>query len=82
MNSLIATEVHIVSDLHHKQRLDTTLQEYIQNFNNLMEKAMGTDPVNITNRVIIFLFVKNLHNKDIRRWSSWHKDHQYVSRCI
>ena len=28
---------------------------------------MGTDPAIITNRVIIFLFIKNLYNKDIQR---------------
>ena len=28
---------------------------------------MGVDPVNITNRVIIFLFMKNIYNKDRRR---------------
>ena len=28
---------------------------------------MTVDPANITNRVIIFLFIKNLYNKDIRR---------------
>ena len=28
---------------------------------------MATNPANTTNRVIIFLFVKNLYNKDIRR---------------
>ena len=28
---------------------------------------MGVDPANIPNRVIIFLFIKNLYNKDIRR---------------
>ena len=29
---------------------------------------MGIDPANILNKVIIFLLLKNLHNKDIRRW--------------
>ena len=29
---------------------------------------MGTDPAKFTNRVIIFLFIKNVYNKDIRRW--------------
>ena len=28
----------------------------------------GTDPANITNRVILFLLIKNLYNRDIRRW--------------
>ena len=53
MYSSIATEVHTASDLHHKQRPDETLQEYIQNCTNLTEKRMGTDPANITNRVVI-----------------------------
>ena len=53
-------EVYSSSDLHHKQRPDETLQEYIQKFTNLTEKAMGIDPANITDQVIIFLFIKNL----------------------
>ena len=56
----IATEVHAASDLHCKQRPDETLQEYIQTFTDLTEKAMETNPANITNRVVIFLFIKNL----------------------
>ena len=59
MYSPIATEVHGASNLHHKQRPDETLQEYIQSFTDLTEKAMGADPANITNRVTIFLFVEN-----------------------
>ena len=65
--SPIATEVHAASNLHRKQWPDGTLQEYIQNFTDLTEKAMGVDPSNFTNRVIMFLFIKNLYNKDIRR---------------
>ena len=65
--SPIATELHVASDLHRKQWPDETLQEYIQKFTHLTEEAIGVDPANITNRVIIFLFIKNLYNKDIRR---------------
>ena len=65
--SPIATEVHTASDLYCKQKPDKILQEYIQNFTNITEKAMGIDPANITNTVIIFLFIKNLYNKDRRR---------------
>ena len=61
--SLIATKVHAASDLHCKQWPDKTLQEYIQNFIDLTEKALGNDPANVTNRVIIFLFVKNPYKK-------------------
>ena len=61
----IATEVHAAGDLNYKQRPHDTLQEYIPNFTYLMEKALGTDPANSMNRVIIFLFIKNLYNKDI-----------------
>ena len=32
----------------------------------MTEKAMGIEPANITNHVIIFLFIKNVYNKDIR----------------
>ena len=43
------------------------MQELIQKFTNLSEKAIVIDPANTTNRVIIFLFIKNLYKKDIRR---------------
>ena len=65
--SPIAMDVHATSDLHHKKQPDKTLHEYIQNFTDLTEEVLGTDPANITNRLIIFLFVKNLYNKDIPR---------------
>ena len=42
------TEVHPDSDLQRKQQPDETLQEYIQTFTDFTEKAMGTDPANIT----------------------------------
>ena len=54
--SPIATEVHMAGDLHRKQP-DETLQECIQNFTDLTEKAMGVDLANITNSLIIFLFI-------------------------
>ena len=63
----IATEVHTANDLYRKQRSGETLQQYIQNFTDVTEKAMGVDPDNIMNRVIIFLFIKNLYNIDIKR---------------
>ena len=47
--SPIGTEVHAASHLHCKQWPDETLQEFIQNFTDLTEKALGTDPANITN---------------------------------
>ena len=50
----IATEIHAASYVHWKWRLDETLQEYIQNFIDLTEKAMGIDTGNITNCVTIF----------------------------
>ena len=46
---------------------NSDLQEYIQNFADLTEKASGVDLANIMGRVIIFLFITNLYNKDIRR---------------
>ena len=61
-------EVHVAGNLHRKQWPDETFQEYIQNFTDLTEKAMGVHPASITNRVIIFLFIKNLYNWDI----SWY----------
>ena len=65
MYSVIAIEVYDVSDLHCKQRPDESLQENIQNFTSSTEKAMGTYPANITNREIIFLFVKNYITKTL-----------------
>ena len=56
--SPVFTEVLTASDLHHKQWPDENLTKVIQNFTDLTEKALGTDPANITNRVIIFLFIK------------------------
>ena len=67
MCSPIAIEVHTASAQPSKLWPDETLQEFIQNFTDLREKALQTDPANITNRVIIFLFVRNLYNKDIWR---------------
>ena len=61
VHSPIATEVHTASDLQHKQRPDETLQEYIQNFTALTEKAMGMDPANITKRVIHFCLLEQIH---------------------
>ena len=72
--SHIGTKVHTTSDLHCKQQPDKTLQEFIQNFTDLTEKALGIYPANITNRVIIFLFIKNLYNKDIWRRVAGAKD--------
>ena len=40
--SPIATKVHTISNLHHKQGPNKTLQQFIQNFTNLTEKASGT----------------------------------------
>ena len=55
------------SDFNWKQRPDETLQEHVQNFTDLTEKkTIGIDPANITNYVIIFLFIKKLYDKDIR----------------
>ena len=67
MYSQIAIEVHAASDVHRKQWPDKTLQKFIQNIIDLAEKAMGADPANITNRVIIFLSIKNLYNCDIQK---------------
>ena len=39
--SPIAKELHAASDLHQKQRPDDRLQEYIQDFMDVTEKAMG-----------------------------------------
>ena len=48
---------------HRKQQCDETLQESIQNSTDLTKKAMGLGPTNVTNRVIIFLFINNLYSK-------------------
>ena len=38
VSSFIATEVHTTGNLHHKQRPDENLQEYIQNVTDLTER--------------------------------------------
>ena len=63
VNSPIATEVCTASDLHRKQWMDE-LYKNTYKIHRLIEKVMGIDPANITNQVIIFLFIKNLYNKD------------------
>ena len=70
VHSPIAMEVYAASDLNGKQWPEETLQEYIQNFTDLTDKAMGVDLGYIMNRVIIFQFIKNFYNKDIRRVAS------------
>ena len=45
-------------------------EKYIQKFTDLTEKAMSADPSHITNRVIIFLFIKDLYNHNIQKWIS------------
>ena len=64
----VVKEVHTASDLHRKQWPDKTSQEYTPNFTDFTEKAMVADPANFTNRVIIFLFIKNLYNHGIQNW--------------
>ena len=65
-----AMEVCAASDLHCKQRPDEALQEYIQKFTDLTEKAMGIDCANITNSVIIFLSLKTYATKIYHMMSS------------
>ena len=65
--SPIAIEVHAASDLHRKQWPDEILKKYIQNFIDLNEKTMRVGPTNITNRMFIFLSIKNLSNYNIGR---------------
>ena len=45
----IATEAHMTSNLHRKERPDETLQEQIQNLTDSMEKAKVVDLANVTN---------------------------------
>ena len=63
----IATKVHSGNDLHRKQRPDKALQKYISKFYRSDGKAMEVDLANMTNRGIIFLFIRTLYNKDLRR---------------
>ena len=64
--SPIATEVWVTSDFYKNNSLMRHC-EYIHSFTYLTENVVGVDPANITNRVIISLFIKNIYNKDIRR---------------
>ena len=61
--SPIATEVHVLVTCIE----NNGMMRHCNNFTDLTEKAVGVDTANITNRAIIFLFIKSLYNKDIRR---------------
>ena len=64
--SFVATDVHVATDLLRKQHSDELLQDYIAYWTEMCHRSMKHDPANIDNKIVIFLFIKNLYNKDIR----------------
>ena len=64
--SLVATNIHAATDLLRKQHPNESLQDYIAYWNEMCHSSMKCDPVNINNKLVIVLFIKNLYNKDIR----------------
>ena len=65
--SLVATDVHVATDLLlRKQHTDELLQDYIAFWTEMCHRSMKCDPMNIDNKLVIVLFIKNLYNNDIR----------------
>ena len=64
--SLVATDVHVATDLLRKQCADESLQDYIAYWTEMCHRSMKLDLMNIDNKLMIILFIKNLYNKDIR----------------
>ena len=63
---LVATDIHVTTDLLRKQCADESLQDYIAYWNEMCHSGMKCDLMNIDKKLMIILFIKNLYNKDIR----------------
>ena len=61
------SEYHIATDLLRKQRPNESLQDYIAYWTEKCHCSMKMDPNAINNKLVIILFVKNMHNKEICR---------------
>ena len=65
--SLVAIDIHAATDLLRKQCADESLQVYIAYWTEKWSnRSMKHDLMNIDNKFMIILFIKNLYNKDIR----------------
>ena len=64
--SLVATDVHVVTDLLRKQHEDELLQDYIAYWTEMYHQSMKQDPTTIYNKLMAVFFIKNLYNKDIQ----------------
>ena len=62
----MATDVHAATDLLTKQCINGLLQDDIAYWTEVCHRSMKHDPMNIDNKLVIVLFIKNLYNKDIR----------------
>ena len=65
--SLVATDVHAATDLLRKQLADQSLQDYFAYRTEMCHRSMEYDLMNIDNKLVIILFIKNHYNKDIRQ---------------
>ena len=65
--SLVATDVHMATDLLRKQCTDELLQDYIAYWIEICHQRMNHNPTTTDNKLMIILFIKNLYNKDIRQ---------------
>ena len=65
--SLVATDVHVATDLLRKQHANELLQDYIAYWTEMCHQSMKHHPTTIDNKLMIILFIKNLYNKDIRQ---------------
>ena len=64
--SLVATDVHAARDLLRKWHPDELLQDCIAYWTETCHRSMKHDLMNIDNKLVVILFIKNLYNKDIR----------------
>ena len=62
--SLVATDMHVATDLLIKQCANESLQDYIAYWTEMCHQSMKCDPTTIGNKLMIILFIKNLYNKD------------------
>ena len=64
--SLVATDVHATTDLLRGQCTDKSLQESIAYWTKMCHRSTECNLMNTDDKPVIVLFIKNLHNKDIR----------------
>ena len=64
--SLVATDIHAATDLLREQCANESLQDYIACWTEMCHRSMIHDAMNIDNKLVFVLFIKNLYNKNIR----------------